>query len=266
MRPIISHLDRKNFLMRLLFLGVSSAFEVGKGKFHSNMLLESETGQKMLIDCGSDARHSLHEQGYTYNDIDAVYISHLHADHAGGLEWLGFCKYFYEQQKPKLYVSSDQINSLWENNLSAGMSTLEHQEVNLSTFFNVQSITDLAFDWEQYTFKLIKTHHVSNNGKLVPSYGLLITTGRQKIFITSDTRFDPDYLDSFYKEADVIFQDCETHSKPSGQHAHYDELKTLDNNIKNKMWLYHYTDKHLPNPIKDGFNGFVGFGQCFHFN
>ena len=27
--------------------------------------------------------------GLGYADIDAVYISHLHADHVGGLEWLG---------------------------------------------------------------------------------------------------------------------------------------------------------------------------------
>ena len=56
------------------------------------MILESEDGSKLLIDCGTDARHSLHELGLSYKDIEHVYISHLHADHAGGLEWLGFSR------------------------------------------------------------------------------------------------------------------------------------------------------------------------------
>jgi ribonuclease BN (tRNA processing enzyme) len=46
--------------MKLTFIGVSSAFAVGKNIFQSNMLLESTDGRRLLIDCGSDARHALH--------------------------------------------------------------------------------------------------------------------------------------------------------------------------------------------------------------
>ena len=28
------------------------------------------------------------------NDFDAVYISHLHSDHIGGLEWMALANYF----------------------------------------------------------------------------------------------------------------------------------------------------------------------------
>ncbi|MGL5193292.1 MAG: MBL fold metallo-hydrolase, partial [Chroococcales cyanobacterium] len=70
--------------MKLTFLGSGSAFTVGANNYHSNVLLESDRGTKLLIDCGSDIRFSLHEAGYSHLDITDIYISHLHSDHAGG--------------------------------------------------------------------------------------------------------------------------------------------------------------------------------------
>ena len=42
--------------------------------------------------------------------------------------------------------------------------------------------------------------------------------------------------------ADIIFHDCETLPFKSGVHAHYEDLKTLDDKTRKKMWLYHYQD------------------------
>jgi hypothetical protein len=66
--------------------------------------------------------------------------------------------------------------------------------------------------------------------------------------------------------ADIIFHDCETASVKSGVHAHYTELLTLSETIRNKIWLYHYNPGALPDAKKDGFRGFVKKGQCFDFN
>lgn len=251
--------------MKILFLGVSPALAAGQGIFQSNMLIESKSGLKLLIDCGSDIKNSLHAQSYTHCDIDGVYISHLHSDHIGGLEWLAFCKYFIEKKKPKLYISGDQREALWTHALSAGMSTLENEQAQLSTYFDVQPITHHEFVWENYSFHLIKTYHTISNQKMLPSYGLLISTGLHKIFISTDARFSPDILERVYKEADVIFHDCETYPTPSQQHAHYEDLKTLDPSIKSKMWLYNYDEQQKPDAQKEGFKGCVVAGQSFSF-
>src|ERR1700733_4386232 len=98
--------------MKLTFIGSGSAFTLGANNYHSNMLLENAHGERLLIDCGSDARHSLHEAGFSYHDIHDVYISHLHADHAGGLEWLGFTTKFDPtcSEKPNLYISETLVH------------------------------------------------------------------------------------------------------------------------------------------------------------
>jgi hypothetical protein len=48
-------------------------------------------------------------------------------------------------------------------------------------------------------------------------------------------------------------------------HAHIDELKTLNEDIKKKMWLYHYQPGKKPDAEKMGFAGYIKKGQTFAF-
>lgn len=77
--------------MHLQFLGTGSAFTTKN--FQTNFLIRVN-GRRLLVDCGGDARHSMDMLGLTHRAIDAVYISHQHSDHIGGLEWLAFMSYF----------------------------------------------------------------------------------------------------------------------------------------------------------------------------
>lgn len=249
--------------MKLIFLGTGSAFTVGDGNYQSNMVLESDRKERLLIDCGSDARLSLFEQGYRYQDIDSVYISHLHADHAGGLEWLALTRYFDKScPKPTLFISSDQVDDLWDKVLQGGLEALPDEKTSLSTFFDVNPVNH-DFTWSGISFQIIPTLHIQSGDNQVPTYGLLFKIHKKKIFISTDTRFVPQHYHAIYKSADLIFHDCETAQQKTGVHAHYDDLKTLDPSIKKKMWLYHYNPGPLPDARQDGFGGFVAKGQCF---
>lgn len=249
-------------IMRLTFLGVSSALAVGDEQFNTNMLITNDSGKNLLIDCGYDIKRSLYKQGYSHTDVDAVYVSHLHADHVGGLEWLGFAKYFIDKNPPDLYVSREIKTALWNNVLSAGLSTLEDKEASLDTFFKVHALNG-SFTWHGYQFKLVRVPHSINNGQHTPSFGLFITLAKQKIFITTDTRFCPDILMPYYLDADLILHDCETSQYSSGQHARYDDLKSLPTKIKAKMWLSDYDNCSNKQALQDGFAGFARLGQSF---
>lgn len=247
----------------ITFLGSGSAFTVGNNNYHSNILV-SYKNSNLLIDCGSDVRFSLHEQGWNYDSIDAVYVSHLHADHAGGLEWLGFNRKFAsDKEKPVLYISEKLAKDLWNKVLSGGMSSLMNKKASLDSFFNVHSVDSKnVFYWKGIKFQLVRTIHFHNNKKIAPSYGLFITYNHTKIFITTDTQFTPKRLEKYYVEADIIFQDCDLTNKYS-VHAGYNQLTTLNKSIKAKMWLYHYSCVKKPDAKNDGFCGFVKKGQVF---
>ena len=252
--------------IKLTFIGSGSAFTVGQNNYQSNILI-SCNNQQLLIDCGSDARLALHELGYSHEDIDNLFISHLHCDHIGGLEWLALMRYFdSKKDKPKLFISKNLINDLWNKCLSGGLSTLKEQQSCLNTFFDIQPLDDnSAFKWQNINFQLIKTEHYYNNNQIMPCFGLFITTKDHKIFFSGDTRFTPQLLASYYNKADIILQDCEVAKERSKVHANYEQLKTLNKTIKQKMWLYHFDSTMLLNSQNDNFLGFIKKGQVFEF-
>ena len=254
--------------MQLIFLGSGSAFTVGGKNYHSNLLLASGKERNLLLDCGSDIRRSAFKQGLVAKDITDVYISHLHADHAGGLEWLGLMRKFDPScTKARLYVADDIIDDLWNASLAAGMRTIKEINCTLSTYFKTSAVGKTrTFSWLGHKFKLIKTTHFYNDHLLQPCYGLFFSINNMKIFFTSDTTFTPTSFMPYFEQAHVIFHDCETLALKSGVHANYTDLITLNNHIKQKMWLYHYHPGKLPNAKKDGFRGFVKPGQAFDFN
>jgi ribonuclease BN (tRNA processing enzyme) len=254
-------------MTKLLFLGSGSAFTIGSDNFQSNILLISNTGKKLLIDCGSDIRHSLYNAGFSYLDITDIYISHIHSDHVGGLEYIGFSTKFDPRcNKPKLYLGKELVEKIWDNCLSGGMTYIEGETATLETYFESAKTEDNNFIWEGIKFELVKVVHVDFGDDIMPSYGLFFEMDGVKIFFTADTKLCVDVLEKFYNQADIIFQDCETSEFPTRVHAHYQELLTLPSSIRKKMWLYHYHPESLPDAIKDGFCGFVQLGQIFDFS
>ena len=235
--------------------------------FQSNMLLTSDSGKKLLIDCGSDIRFSLAQEGLSYRDIDDIYISHLHADHVGGMEYMGFSTMFDPQcEKPGLYICNSIRDSLWENTLSGGMEIVSEKNCTLSDYFTIHSISDEGqFSWEGIKFDIVSTDHVVGREISMKSNGLFFSIGNQTILITTDTIFNPKKLGQYMEEADLVLHDCETSLDVSGVHTRYEELLTLPEAIRRKIWLYHYDEVNHNDALADGFRGFVKRGQIFEF-
>lgn len=272
--------------MKLTFAGVGGAFTTQQ-YYQSNMVITADSGKRLLIDCGTDARFSFGELGATNANLidwaDGVYISHLHADHIGGLEWFGFCTFFGRKHKPKpkLYIADALVDDLW-GCLKAGMKWYESQVLRLESFFDIHAIpANEEFVWEKIHFTPVKTAHITNDTDSMSSYGLLVDhKGHEaqfsgvwlkndpdqlaSFYVTTDTMFRPE-LQAIYDKAEVVFHDCETYAHRSRVHPHYDDLKTLPEQTKSKMWLYHYAPNSPQNPAEDGFRGFVTKGQTFEF-
>lgn len=259
--------------MKLKFLGVGSAFApLSSGQ--SNMEFISDSGQIMLLDCGMTAPYVFRDEfKHNIQDISAIWISHLHADHIGGMEWLSFMRYFVPKRdddgkviKPKLYMIPALMEELWETSLKGGLQSIEGRLMNLTDYFECIPVNEnQEFKWEEYFFQPVQTIHVMSGYIFKHSYGLMVTSPTGvKTFITTDTQFAPYQLREFYKQANLIFHDCETLPLPfkSHVHAHYEDLKTLDVPFKNKMWLYHY-QKPIDTVKQDGFLGFAEKGQEF---
>lgn len=253
--------------MKLIFLGSGSAFTVGSQNYQSNILLVDEQDRKLLIDCGSDIRFSLHKEGYSYVDITDIYISHLHSDHAGGLEYIGLSSKFNPNcRKPNLYLSKDIASIIWNSTLAGGMQSVEGEINEIDDFFSIYKIKkDGYFIWQNIQFNLVSVTHVHNGFYTMPTYGLFFEIGGVKIWLTADTQFGHQDIEKYYEKADLIFHDCETTPFATPVHAHYQQLLTLPKEFKSKIWLYGYQSELLPDARNNGFLGFVQRGQVFKF-
>jgi ribonuclease BN (tRNA processing enzyme) len=247
--------------------GMFCPIEVG----HSNFLFE-EKGKVGLGDCGLWTPPQLRDK-YGVNPIaanlDFVYISHLHDDHAGGLGWLALYNYYIGMklmggEKLNLFIHHSLVDKLWSS-LEENCKTLQGETSTLDTFFNVHSIMDDgSFKWQGWTFDLVQTLHVVSNRTFMHSFGLMVYKKEtEKTFITTDTQFTwPCPLQVFYDQAKLILHDADP-EYDTGVHAYVPNMVDhLDDETKAKMWIYHYNNK--PDNTDDyGFAGFVETGQKF---
>lgn len=163
----------------ITFAGCGSFFATPE-QYQSNMVIEAKypggVVKRLLFDCGTDAKFSLSELGYKPSDFEAVYISHQHGDHMGGLEWLAFGTYFTGATKPRLVCDQKLMEELWETGLKGAMSTLQGKTATLSEYFCCCAVpTDGYFFWANTIFSLVQTIHVCSGFNIKYSYGLMMS-------------------------------------------------------------------------------------------
>ncbi|MGD0576984.1 MAG: MBL fold metallo-hydrolase, partial [Candidatus Staskawiczbacteria bacterium] len=71
--------------MKVIFLGVGEAFDKDLSN-NSHLIITDKT--KLLLDCGFNAASQVWKLNPDQSFLDAVYISHWHADHYFGLPGL----------------------------------------------------------------------------------------------------------------------------------------------------------------------------------
>jgi ribonuclease BN (tRNA processing enzyme) len=232
-RPGLDGLGTGGHGLKLQMLGTGSAF--AKAFYNNNALLQIG-GRTLMLDCGITAPMALHELGRSFDDIDAVLITHIHADHVGGLEEFAFQMKFVFRRKPVLYIAETLVHQLWEHTLKGGLQQEEGD--TLDDYFDVRPLaegqpTELL---PGLRVELLRTRHIPNK----PSYSLLLN---HTFFYSADMVFDGELLSRLVSERGVslIFHDCQLHP-PGVVHADLAKLLTLPEHLQQKIFLMHYDD------------------------
>ena len=241
----------KNMILK--FLGIGSAFS--QVDLHSNALLTTESNKTLLIDCGSDIRHSMRRAQLSIDTLTDVFITHAHQDHVGGLEWLGFLTYFSAMPRPKLYAYTQLMEDI-SMMVGPSMFCIDEFQASLATYFDVNPVNN-TFTSHEITFELVPILHTTNHGKINSCHGLFFHSKANSIWITADCQFQYPQLQERYEQASIIFHDCDTGKTPSPVHTHITELMTLPTHIKQKIWLCNYDATCGYDAKRLGFKGFV---------
>lgn len=253
--------------LELLFLGVGSAFT--KRQYQTNLLIRK--GQDhLVVDFGTKASQAASELGLKATDLRAFLITHSHADHIGGLEEVALTNRYVTRTKPLIYITPEYQRLLWSSSLRGGCALNEKPALRFRDFFVVERPVKLeGMPRETYAFnaggigiKMFRTGHIPDSvtdwRESAWSVGILID---ERVMFTSDTRFDPELLQSFDSRfpIEVIFHDCQLFT--GGVHASLDELSTLPEPLRRKMVLVHYGDNWESVLPKVAAGGFLGFAR-----
>lgn len=273
--------------LRVVFIGVGSAFS----KLHrqSNMLV-IQGDHHILIDCGTQGPLALNDLGLNVLKVRCYLPTHSHADHIGGMEEVALMnRYTPNMNKPKMIILRDYQDLLWSKSLSGGAEYCEANQgrsLQITDFFDILRPKIAEVEGRKFwTYQhgpievmIMRTRHFPDSAISVDESqwccGLFIN---RRVWISGDTMFDREYPMRFYKEAELMFHDCQLFY--GGVHASYQELMTLPDDVRAKIMLYHFgdnwnkretwvkkADSFTGDPVKDGFKGWAEQQVAYDFD
>ncbi|MEB3102959.1 MBL fold metallo-hydrolase [Ferviditalea candida] len=244
--------------IQLQMAGTGSAFSK---KYYNNNALIRISDFILMIDFGITAPLALHHMGVSLGSLDAVLVTHLHADHIGGLEELAFQMLYIHKKKVKLFIPTVMAGPLWENSLKAGMESPDEGLYGLEDFFDVIPLeeNEIYPIHDGLSVEIFPTSHVS--GK--PNFSLIING---HLFYSGDCRFNGELLDRLIRQypCDVILHDCQL-EPPGIVHTSLDQLLTLPPDIQEKIYLMHYGDRMEEYIGKTGSMRFIEQHKIYQF-
>ena len=237
--------------LRLTLLGVGGAFDADKGVANTGALLEilqeGEVQTRILIDCGHTCGRQLIKRELTYEDIDAILITHAHGDHIDGLEVVGYKSRFLYNRRVELLSRPAVLDQIWQS-LFPKMGRLQlasdHSvEASMDDYFNPTPVAEdepIPLAGGLLSVRFIPVHHVHG----MPAYALLFSLGEGGPCVrwSGDTTFDADSpLFQGVGEGDMIFHDCIFYPYYEATvHTHHVSLCTLPEEVRRKTVLVHH--------------------------
>ena len=99
-------------MIRVRILGSASGIPTEK-RFNESVLISVDEKVLILLDCGEPCAARLVQLGENYNNIDSIFISHLHSDHVAGLPMLIQTMQLRSRKKPlNLFMPGEGIERL----------------------------------------------------------------------------------------------------------------------------------------------------------
>ena len=237
--------------MKIIPLGIWGGYPKANSAT-SSFLIEHE-GFHCLFDCGSGVLSSL--QNYiALDELDAVVISHYHADHIadiGSLQYSRLIQYYLGQPSPPLPIyghaqNEEQFAKLTYKEQTLGVEITEDQPVQIGPF----------------TVTFCPTIH--------PVYCLAMkfTVDDKSAVFTADTEWT-DKLVSFTQQADIVFCEAnlyEEHIGISPGHLAGSQAGTLAQQANINQLLLTHLPHHgdvndILNEAKKTFNGSVEIAE-----
>lgn len=230
-------------MLKITFLGTRSGVEPIPNRHHSSFVLE--INQKYYwFDAGENCSHKAYTSGIDVSRVRAVFISHMHIDHIGGLANLLFTikKVSWFTKKPhindnsydvfvpdiKKFESVKHISNAYREPFSAESPSLE---VNVVEH---QICDGVIFEDENLRVSALHNRHLKENGENGwHSFSFLIEAKGKRIVFSGDLA-SPEELDAYMQDG------CDALIMETGHHSPLSVCTYANkNNVKKLLFTHH---------------------------
>jgi len=204
-------------MSELVFVGTSDAFGAG-GRRQSAMLLRGRMGSA-LLDCGTTTCTGLSALGIPRSEIDAIVVSHFHADHFGGIPTFLLAATYEDRRRHHLRIAGPRGV---ESRVRAAAAALGHSFEDRQFPFPL-SFQELPVGADHEVGPLrVRTFETKHQSDSNP-HGLSFEAGPTRIVFSGDTGWF-EGLPAQVRGADLFVCEC-TFSTPQFEyHLSLEEL------------------------------------------
>jgi ribonuclease BN (tRNA processing enzyme) len=196
--------------MKLHILGCGDAFGSG-GRNQSGYLIEA--GQRLfLLDCGPTSLLAMKRAGFDPLDLEAVFLTHLHGDHFGGVPFF-FIEYLYQRSRTRPLIiagpagTEERIRDLFQ--LMYGAKELPPVE-----YHRLEPEKSTQFGGiEVFCFRV--PHQVND-----VSLALRVAHDGKRILFSGDTAWTERFIGEA-RGVDLFLCECTFYDHGTGNHIRY---------------------------------------------
>lgn len=160
--------------MDILFLGTSSGTPTKTRNVTGIAVLEEKGRTWYLIDCGEGTQHQLLHTNLSLNELQAIFITHVHGDHCYGLPGLLASAGMNGRKAPLKIVAPKGIEAWF-------LSTQQHTQLYLP--FEVKFIETETFQSTNFGSFVVSSIELSHR---VPSFAYIFTEANVETNLDSE--------------------------------------------------------------------------------
>ncbi len=192
--------------MHVLSLGVGEAFDEDRST--NSHLVCSTT--KLLLDCGYSIPPQLWRQNFSPDFIDAIFISHHHADHYFGIPAIFARMWEDGRSKPLKIICASEVERMTRNLMEAGYAGMSNQLPFRLEF--VGATPEKTVSVNELTLRFAPTSHS------VPNLAVSVKSGDKHICYSGDG-VPSAAAEQMYCGADLLIHDTYRFEELPGGHA-----------------------------------------------